>query len=389
MTDPELASQIRALESAMMVGADSDPNPRRRRFDEVDRLARGAGAAPPPEARPAPSGAADGRDQIRLRTLDVGMPESYQNWRLATKAVIACRDDENETLMDYLEAIENPAVQDDGLVAALREKPFARRVDRQLYSALLECIEGAKRDAFVDEIRTTVPFGSGCLALRCLDRKLRADTARARVAATTELLNLAPRGKSAAALDEFLSRFRVLVASAGAENTGPAVRTEVLQKATLGHPVLGHVLMAWRHAGAQDPQALLHRLEEVVAGGKSGGLRAGAAAWAAIEDDGHDLSASHDCGAGGSLAGVDPWSAWMAAAAAATQQAAPKTGAAPGKQCWSCGQKGHLQRNCPATQAQAHGNADKMDAILSALNKLTLELRASRSGAPARGSKKD
>ena len=78
-----------------------------------------------------------------------------------------------------------------------------RAVDRLLYSALLECIEGGRRGHIIDELRTTVPFGSGCLALRCLDKKFGQAGARAKVAATAELLNLTAAGSSAKDLDAF------------------------------------------------------------------------------------------------------------------------------------------------------------------------------------------
>ena len=121
--------------------------------------------------------------------------------------------------------------------------------------------------------------------MRRLDHEFQRSGARSKVAATAELLHLSPGGAGAAAMDSFLSRYRALLAAAGAENVGPAAQADVLQRATVGHAVLGHVVAAWRHAGDQDPKVLLEKLEDAVAEGRPivGQSRGGARAWAAID----------------------------------------------------------------------------------------------------------
>ena len=328
----------------------------------------------------------DCKEALKLRALDTGRPASYINWRLALKAAVACRSDDAR-LERYLELIEDSRVGASELSEGVATIPGLRLVDRMLYAALLECIEGDRRDDVLDEIRTTAPFGSGCLALRCLDKKYQQSGARAKVAATAELLSLAPAGKSAGAVDAFLSKFRVLAASAGDENAGPAVQVEVLQRAAIGHPILSSVLMAWRQAGAHDPAVLRARMEDVVAEGLAGPApgRSVAGAWAAM-DAGVVADATYSppglaAGASGwqaaaaqqAASAAAGWESWAAVAAAAAAQAGPT--------CYNCGQRGHIQRSCPSAPKVSPGRAqdvDKLDAILSTLTELTTELRASR-----------
>ena len=146
---------------------------------------------------------------------------------------------------------------------------------------------------------------------------------------------------------------------------------------------------------------MLERLEDVVAQGRSAvlGGRGVATAWAAVEADWQDERplACPPCtseaygGMGCAYGGFDPWAAWMAAAASSAQAPrTPATGpsARAGMECWRCGRRGHVQQNCPGARAQQQNGAGKMDAILSVLDNLTAELRASRAGAPAAGPKK-
>ena len=337
---------------------------------------------------------------LKLRALDTGRPASYINWRLALKAAVARRSDDAR-LERYLELIEDSRVGASELSEGVATIPGLRLVDRMLYAALLECIEGDRRDDVLDEIRTTTPFGSGRLALRCLDKKYQQSGARAKVAATAELLSLAPAGKSAGAVDAFLSKFRVLAASAGDENAGPAVQVEVLQRAAIGHPILSSVLMAWRQAGAHDPAVLRARMEDVVAEGLAGPApgRSVAGAWAAMEAG---LVAEATYSPPGLAAGASGWQAAAAqqAASAATcweSWAAIAAAAQAGPTCYNCGQRGHIQRLCPSAPKASPGRAqdvDKLDAILSTLTELTTELRASRAAqsgtrAPGRAANAD
>ena len=197
MTDPALAEQIRALAAS---SADTpDRRAVRRRVDEDAPRApptrqRAAGQQPATATTWSTRSAAD---LLRLRPLDTARPGNYKNWRLATKAAVACRADDQD-LMAYVAAIEDSSIDEERMMAAVGTSATLRAVDKLLYSAILECLEGDKRDDFVDEIRTSVMFGRGCMALRVLGRKLGQGGERAKAPATAELLGLAPAGKSAA-----------------------------------------------------------------------------------------------------------------------------------------------------------------------------------------------
>ena len=239
-----------------------------------------------------------------------------------------------------------------------------------------------------------MPFGHGAAAVRCLDREFQHSGARSKVAATAELLHLAPAGSSAAALDSFLTRYRSLLAAAGVDNVGPAAQADVLQRAAVGHPVLGPVVAAWRHAGDHDPAVLLERLEDAVAEGRHApvGGRGAAKAWAAVVE----RSSVGGCGAGAaccchthhSTSAVAPSSSqqhgWASDSRATRAMAAQpqRQGGAPAaesssdpRKCFGCGKTGHIRRNCPYRGA-AH--KDSNTELLAAVRELAELLRSKK-----------
>ena len=150
VTDARLADQIRALAASETVATN----------ETVWMAAAGAKDAAPMK---------DCKEALKLRALDTGRPASYTNWRLALKAAVACRSDDAR-LERYLEIIEDSRVSASELSEGVATIPGLRLVDRMLYAALLECIEGDRRDDVLDEVRTTAPFGSGRLALRRFEK---------------------------------------------------------------------------------------------------------------------------------------------------------------------------------------------------------------------------
>ena len=205
------------------------------------------------------------------------------------------------------------------------------------------------------------------------------------VAATAELLHLAPGGSGAAAMDAFLTKFRSLLAVAGKENVGPAAQADVLMRAATGHPVLGPVMAAWKQAGCQDSAVLLEKMEDAVAEGRcapSGG-RGVARAWAAMEEPSSSSAwgdqvlcagpATYPIGAQQPQWGPREWGEWAAVAAAQRQTAvdAPK-----GPLCWTCNQRGHRMRQCPhgrlqpSAGARTVGSSGGNDAIMAKLTEL-------------------
>ena len=121
----------------------------------------------------------DGMEVLKLRALDTGRPASYANWRLTTKAALACRSDDPR-LQKYIDLIEDLSVQGALLEEGVSGVPGLRVVDKMLYSAVLDCVEGARKDEVLDELRTTVTFGSGRFAMRRLGRKFQQAGARTR-----------------------------------------------------------------------------------------------------------------------------------------------------------------------------------------------------------------
>ena len=402
VTGETLARQIRALVTDVSEPS-TRPGLRRCREEGGDEAAR----RDVPETREAarrvvPATHVRPMEPLRLRTLDTDHPAGYANWRLAAKAAILCRADDPK-LDVYISLIDDARYAADQVAAQAQADAGIRVVDRLLYSALIECIEGGRREFILDELRTTVPFGSGCLVLRCLDKKFGQANERAKVAATAELLNLKTAGRSAKDLDAFLSRFRVLVATAGSANAGPAVQVEVLQRVAVGHPVLGPVLMAWRQAGCLDPAVLREKIEDIVAEGLAGPTpgHSVATAWAALDHSTEAAGGEYATRGSEALLGPDgawaahagqpaasahDWAAWAAAAAAFS--GTPSAGGGEGLVCWGCGKRGHRQRQCPEKQRSGDGARSRLDNIEETLSKLAAELRAMRSAARAGASKK-
>ena len=149
------------------------------------------------------------------RPLDTGKPEEYQGWRYAAKAEIIGSGLAVHVAMAYIAAIENPEFTAEALQDAIAREPKATALDARLFSAVLSCLGGTRRGALEGRIRATVPFAAGALALRCLDDWFQQGAARRQHAATRELLNLTPSGHTPAALERFLTRFRLLSQQAG------------------------------------------------------------------------------------------------------------------------------------------------------------------------------
>ena len=273
-------------------GSESQPlrGARRRRADETSPRTpvsefMGAGDAGTRGARGAPVGVAKtpgGRDRIALRTLDVGRPEVYDNWRLSARAAVACFADADDAVMEYLKEIDNASRSDADLVAGVRRVPALRALDLHLYAAIPDCLRGDRQETVLERIHQRAEFGQGCLALRCLDEVFQRSSAKRRAAATAEILHLAPRGPNAREMDDFLARFRTLLGRAGAD-IGPSVQADILQRAAAAHPVLGAVSAAWKRADGENATPLLEQLEAAVAEGLFEDATGRNRAWVATE----------------------------------------------------------------------------------------------------------
>ena len=106
----------------------------------------------------------DGKDRIVLLPLDVGKPETYENWRWSAQAAVACRAGVDPVAMEYIAEIDNPQRSDAQLAGAAQKLPALRVLDMLLYTAILHCVEGGRRKAVLDRIHATVAFGQGGLA---------------------------------------------------------------------------------------------------------------------------------------------------------------------------------------------------------------------------------
>ena len=350
--DVGLADQVRALVGGE-AGSSALPAARRRREDEPQEphtptRQQRQGAAHQ-QARSAEAGAhadtklADGK--IVLRALDVGKPEAYDNWRRSAQAAVACRAGVDPVAMEYLAEIDNPLRSDAEVAAVAKRVPMLRVIDMYLYTAILDCIDGHRRETVLNRIHASVGFGEGGLALRCLDRVFQRSSVKQRAAATAELLHLTPSGPGAAAMDDFLARYRTLLSRTGAD-VGPSVQADILQRAAAGHPVLGAVAAAWKHGDGEDAGQLLERLEAAVAEGLYTGKAIGQAkAWAA-------LGAAHEPVVERRL---EPE---LDTAMAAAQRAAPVVSVG-GPECWSCGMRGHRQFECQQSRKKAEKGKGK------------------------------
>ena len=98
----------------------------------------------------------------------------------------------------YVAAIEDSDISDEQIGRGVAGVLALRAMDAALYAALLASISGSRKETVLNRLHATVRFGAGGLALRCLDREFQRSTKRAQVAATRELLNLAPEGRALA-----------------------------------------------------------------------------------------------------------------------------------------------------------------------------------------------
>ena len=331
-----------------------------------------AGGAARAAAAPQAQAVAPAKERLMVQALDTGRPEEYDHWRLATKAEIVGRGAGVDEVMAYVRVLDDSEYEDSTVTTGVQGSALLRALDASLYAAILQCVGGVRKGAVLDRMHATVPFGSGGLALRFLDREFQRSTVRAQVAATREILNLSPQGHSASALDAFLARYRALLAKAGAGSVGKHAQVDVLMRATQDHPVLGATVAAWRQHASWEPSELLERLEDVVAESRTAlhGGRGASRAWAAL-DAVSPTDAETAIAPRRSVPAVQPL-AWAAAAAPAPEQ--PK---ADNRRCYACGQAGHISRDCPRRRSgAAAGAADPQAELLRAVRELTAELRA-------------
>ena len=375
VTDVQLAAQIRALTAGEAATSDSRATRRRRCEEESPRtpFAQGRGAAQQTSGADATSAKLPGgKDRVVLLPLDVGKPEAYENWRRSAQAAVACRAGVDPVAMEYLAEIDNPHRADAQLADAAQQVTALRILDMLLYTAILHCIEGSRRETVLNRIHAAAAFGQGGLALRCLDKIFQRSSVRQRAAATAELLQLAPRGSRAADVDDFLARYRALLSRTGTD-VGPAVQADILQRAAAGHPVLGAVAAAWKHGDGEDAGLLLERLEAAAAEGLYAGQASGQArAWAALDAAPHTDPSTVRQQRGWGPAERDEW-----AAAAAAQTRMPTTDPASGPVCWTCNKRGYVKRQCPhgrqqhGAGGQAAGSGSSGNgAIMAKLNEL-------------------
>ena len=383
VTDVQLAAQIRALAAGEAATSDSRATRRRRCEEESPRtpFAQGRGAAPQTGgAEVASAKLADGKDRIVLLPLDVGKPEAYENWRRSAQAAVACRAGVDPVAMEYIAEVDNPHRADAQLADAAQKVPALRILDMLLYTAILRCIEGSRRETVLNRIHASVAFGQGGLALRCLDKIFQRSSVRQRAAATAELLQLAPRGSRAADVDDFLARYRALLSRTGTD-VGPAVQADILQRAAAGHPVLGAVAAAWKHGDGEDADVLLERLETAAAEGLYSGKASGqASAWAAL-----DAAPLADPSPAIQQRVWGPAGRDELAAAAAAQMRTPTTESTSGPVCWTCNKRGHVKRQCPQGRLQhgaggqaAGSGSSGNEAIMAKLNELISLMRQSK-----------
>ena len=324
--------------------------------------------------------------KLSLRPLDTGRPDEYEGWRYAVKAELVSAGPAAAAMLEYPAAIDDCAgFTDEWLQQKISHHEEVAAVDVRLFSAILSCLGGGRRAAVEQKIRATVPFAAGALALRCLDAWFHQGAARRRHDATRELLNLQPAGTSAQALDNFLTRYRLLVQQAG-DGVGLYARAEILQRAASRHSRLAMTWAAWRQGGDEDPSTLLARMEEAVAeelhSGK--GAQGTSAAWAAmgsgrLEDPAHRSAAmTHD----GEDEGAPLYErTYLDTHPGAWATAAQDAGGAVGPECWSCGKRGHLERGCTegrkgkgkgkgswrGSEAAMHERMDRLEAMIKAL----------------------
>ena len=153
------------------------------------------------------------------------------------------------------------------------------------------------------------------------------------------------------------------------------MQIDVLQRAAVGHAVLGPVVMAWRQAGTLDPRQLREKLEEFVAEGmvdSQNGRRA--TAWVAAgqasagwEERLAAASSTEDIAQGRSQASTTVAAVAAGPAAHAGQGALPLTR-------FGCGETAHKKTHCPKRKGGGP-KVDKMDEVLNKRSEMMAELR--------------
>ena len=294
---------------------------------------------------------------LTLQPLNTEKKGTYRIWRFRTKASILGHTVGTSTGQIYLHNLDSATYDDNKLKKAIAASPRLQKLDIQVYSAILNCVQGAHIQSILDRFEANVEPGFGCLAIRSLDKFFQHDTEKQRSISSMELINLSPRSHSPRDIDTFISRFRVLKHIAR-DDVGNSILLEVLFRAFASIPPLAIEWAAWkRNSIDEDIDTLLNNAEQITADAVCRG------GWSRASQYPHY----------GANVNPIPYPSQdydMQANPANKQFEENRT-------CYNCGEKGHIRPNCPKPRkAKGQGKGNDMahfaqmiaDAVISGMN---------------------
>ena len=276
---------------------------------------------------------------LTLQPLNTDKKGTYRIWRFRAKASILGHMAGTSMGHFYLQIVDSESYDDTKLKQTIIASPVLSKLDIQVYSAILNCIQGMQIQPILNRFEANVEQGHGCLAIRNLDRFFQHDTEKQRSICSMELINLTPRSHSPRDMDSFLSRFRVLKHTAK-NDVGKSILTEVLFRAFAPIPPLAIEWAAWkRNSIEEDIDELIHNADQIISdavcrGGWSKAVQY--SQYGAIAHEYQEYHENHD----------------LQAYAANKQHEETRT-------CLNCGEKGHIRPNCPKprkAKGQPKGN---------------------------------
>ena len=356
---PPGLERMEASATALMAGHDQGGKRSRSTVAAADSL------------QPQPAIATKGQKvRLNLRALDTDRPEQYDSWRYFAKAEIVGCGIAVDKATRYVEVVGNQAHTNEVLQEAIDADPELSALDIRLFASVLASLVGNRKGAVEERIRATVPFAKGAQALRCLDGWFHQNQGRRQVAATRELLNLQPSGADGQAMERFFTRYRLLLAQAGADSVGRRARIEILHRAAARNSRLALVWAAWRQVDGEDVDKLLVTLEEAVAEEAfSRATKQGEAAWVALERYDDRPGDMRRCAEQEGLTA-------LAAGASSGRGQAPRAEPRPDVVCWRCGEPGHRRFECKARagakQVSQGDVASKLDELITLLRSMQI-----------------
>ena len=211
--------------------------------------------------------AAAAADEAAGRIFIKDLPEDhaeYSNWRYTLCAQVLKASPDPMIAMQYIQELDNPAIQFGDLAAYLN--PVMNRVDVGLFAAVVGAIQkGPEAKEQMKRIQARAAFGCGRQAVRILDEQHQHEATRKATKANTEIQKLTCSGLDD--LSAYMASFQLLRHQMGADEhkLRKALGISLLKERLRGINELKATFALWNAQQNDDLDQLVAAIDVVLA----------------------------------------------------------------------------------------------------------------------------